>query len=83
MKGFVEHRQPLSDAAMEVLDQAQALDDGSGLIFPSPIRPGHPLSDMTLTKVLRDNGLASGRRSTDFAPPSGIGPPRAQMLTTL
>ena len=69
MKGFVEHCQPLSDSAMAVLGQAQALDDGSGLIFPSPSRPGKPLSDMALTKVLRDNGLAErttvhGFRST-------------------
>ncbi len=69
MKRPVEHRQPLSDAAMDVLDQAQVLDEGSGLIFPSPTRPGNPLSNMTLTKVLRDNGLAEratvhGFRST-------------------
>ena len=58
MKGGVEHRQPLSDAAMAVLEQARALDDGSGLTFPSPTRRGKPLSDMALTKLLRDNGLA-------------------------
>ena len=59
MKGGVEHRQPLSDAALDVLEQARGLDDGSGLIFPSPTRRGKPLSDMALTKVLRDNGLAA------------------------
>ena len=58
MKGGQEHRQPLSDAARHVLEQARGLDDGSGLIFPSPTRRGKPLSDMALTKVLRDNGLA-------------------------
>ncbi len=58
MKGGVEHRQPLSDAAMAVLERARDLNDGSGLVFPSPTRRGKPLSDMTLTKVLRDNGLA-------------------------
>ncbi len=58
MKAGVEHRQPLNDAAMAVLEQARILDDGSGLIFPSPTRRGQPLSDMSLTKVLRDNGLA-------------------------
>ena len=58
MKGGAEHRQPLSDAALEVLDKARALDDGSGLVFPSRSRRGQPLSDMSLTKVLRDNGLA-------------------------
>ena len=49
---------PLSDAALSVLERARALDDGSGLIFPSPLRSGRPLSNMTLTKILRDNGLA-------------------------
>ena len=38
--------------------QSRALDDGSGLVFPSPLRAGRPLSDMTLTKLLRDRGLA-------------------------
>ena len=58
MKGGIEHRQPLSDAALEVLERARELDDGSGLIFPSPSRPGRPLSDMAMTKLLRDVGLA-------------------------
>ena len=58
MKGGREHRVPLSDAALGVLQQARELEDGSELIFPSPLRQGRPLSDMTLTKILRDRGLA-------------------------
>ena len=58
MKGGAGHRVPLSDAALAVLERARALDDGSGLIFPSPLNAGRPLSNMTLTKVLRDQGLA-------------------------
>ena len=58
MKAGVEHRVPLSDAALEALRRAKALDDNSGLVFPSPMKSGSPLSDMTLTKLLRDNGLA-------------------------
>ena len=58
MKISVEHRQPLSDAAMDVLDRARALRDESGLLFPSPARPGKPMSDMTLVKMTRDVGLA-------------------------
>ncbi|MCY3987099.1 MAG: integrase arm-type DNA-binding domain-containing protein [Gammaproteobacteria bacterium] len=58
MKAGVEHRVPLSAPALEVLEHARALNDGSALIFPSPIRRGRELSDMTLTKVLRDTGLA-------------------------
>ena len=69
MKAGLEHRVPLSDAALSVLEQAEILRDRSGLIFPSALRPGKPMSDMTLTKVLRDNGLADrttvhGLRST-------------------
>ena len=58
MKGGAEHRQPLSDAAMVVLDRARMIRDSSDLIFPSPMRRGRPLSDMSLTKLLRDTGLA-------------------------
>ena len=56
MKSGVEHRVPLSHQAMAVLDEAAPLKDDSGLVFPGV--KGKPLADMTLTKVLRDNGLA-------------------------
>ena len=58
MKRGAEHRVPLSDAALVVLERARTLDDGSGLIFPSALKPGRSLSNMTLTKILRDQGLA-------------------------
>ena len=58
MKAGVEHRVPLSSQAVEVLKQARQLDDGTGLCFPSPLKPGRALSDMTLTKTLRSTGLA-------------------------
>ena len=69
MKGGVQHRVPLSGPALAALEQASQLRDDSGLIFPSPVKPGHPMSDMTLTKVLRTTGLAEratvhGFRST-------------------
>lgn len=32
--------------------------EASGLVFPSPSRRNKPLSDMTLTKILRATGLA-------------------------
>ena len=56
MKAGVEHRVPLSQQALAVLQEARSLEDGSGLIFPST--KGAPLSDMTLTKILRSTGLA-------------------------
>ena len=58
MKANAEHRVPLTAEAIEALEQARALDDGSGLIFPSPRSRGKSMSDMTLTKVLRTTGLA-------------------------
>ena len=58
MKAGIEHRVPLSDAALKVLERVRSLRDESDLIFPSPARPRRPMSDMTLTKVLRDTGLA-------------------------
>lgn len=68
-KSGLEHRVPLSDDAMAVLQRALPLRDDSDLIFPSPARRGRPLSDMALTKLLRDTGLAGratvhGFRST-------------------
>ncbi len=69
MKARVAHRVPLSDAALAVLQEAARLRDDSDLLFPSPLKHGAPLSDMTLTKMLRDTGLADratihGMRST-------------------
>ena len=58
MKAGVEHRVPLSGAALAALEHARPLRDDSGLLFPSPTRRGKQLSDMTLTKILRDTGLA-------------------------
>ena len=58
MKAGVEHRVPLSEQALDVLARAYALHEESGLVFPSPLKPGSPMSDMTLTKILRSTGLA-------------------------
>ena len=58
MKGGAEHRVPLSDAAVAVLHEAAPLRGDDELVFPSPRKRGSALSDMTLTKVLRDSGLA-------------------------
>ena len=55
MKADREHEVPLSRRAMEILGAAQALRDGSGLVFPSP--RGKPLSDMTLSKLIKELGI--------------------------
>ena len=69
MKGGREHRVPLSEAAVGVLDGARPEKaDAAALVFPSPSRPGAMLSDMTLTAVLRrmnrNDLTAHGFRST-------------------
>ena len=58
MKAGMEHRVPLSGQALELPGKASALRDEFGLVFPSPLKPGSPMSDMTLTKILRSTGLA-------------------------
>ena len=58
MKTEIEHRVPLSDAALDALESVRPLRSQSDLVFPSPSSPAKTLSDMTLTKVLRDTGLA-------------------------
>ena len=65
MKAGVGHRVPLSRQALELLGRAAALSDGSGLVFPSALKPGSSMSDMTLTKVLRSTGLAERVRGGD------------------
>jgi integrase len=55
MKMGRPHRVPLSRRTLEILREAEALRDGSGLVFPS-LR-GKPLSDMTLSKLVKELGF--------------------------
>lgn len=68
MKGRREHVVPLSPRCMEIVKEARALGRESALLFPSQMS-GEMLSDMTLTKLLRDMDYAKlatvhGFRST-------------------
>lgn len=58
MKMKRPHRVPLSPAALAILGQAKALEDGSGLVFPGT-KLGRPLSDMTLSKLVKELGFAA------------------------
>ena len=58
MKQGVAHRVPLADQAVATLETVMPVRDASELVFPSPMRRARPLSDMSLTKLLRDTGLA-------------------------
>ena len=49
------HRLPLSAPALDVLTAARTLPHSSGLVFPSPT--AHQLSDSTLSKLVRENGI--------------------------
>ena len=57
MKTRTQHVVTLNGPALLILERARRLPAAEGLIFPS--RTGRVLSDMTLTKVLRDAGVAS------------------------
>ena len=50
-----EHKVPLALRALVVLDEARRLSPSEGLIFPSVT--GKPLSDATLSKLLREHGI--------------------------
>ena len=67
MKAGREHVVPLSEPAVRLFERMKAYRRGdSDLVFPGSKR-GKPLSDMTLTKALRDMGrdvTAPGFRST-------------------
>ena len=68
MKAGVEHRVPLNAAATAVLERARMLDDGSGLIFPSPAHRGRAMSDMTLpTRRTHPRSGAAGQRPAPFS----------------
>ena len=57
MKALRKHRVPLSGRAVEVLEAARGYADGSGLIFPSVT--GRPMSDMTISKLVKELGIAA------------------------
>ncbi len=65
MKARVSHRVPLVARAIEILSLMASEAEGSPLVFVS--RRSTPLSDMTLTKILRDASIQSdtpGRTAT-------------------
>ena len=65
MKAAKEHRVPLAERALALIGSASDLD---AIVFPAPADRTRPLSDMTLTAVLRKMGrndiTAHGFRST-------------------
>ena len=75
MKAGKEHRVPLSKRAIEILVEAGTIRGNADLVFPSPT--GRTLSDNTLSKLLRENGIDAvphGFRSSfrDWAGDAGV-----------
>ena len=69
MKRGIRQCQPLSAAALRVLNDARALEDDSDLVFPSQKYPGRPISESAMPGLLSKVGLARsttvhGLRST-------------------
>ena len=58
MKAKRDHRVPLSRSALAILEQAKPLRNESDLVFPSLIRPHHPMTSRTPMKALEQLGLA-------------------------
>lgn len=68
MKAAKEHRVPLTDAVVELFGQRSEGMPDEALIFGSEAKPGKPISDMSMTAVLRRMGRTDitvhGFRST-------------------
>ena len=79
MKANQEHRVPLCARAMQILAEARALEEASGLVFPGR-RASKPLADLTLSKLMRDlniDAVPHGFRSSfrDWAAERANAPP--------
>ena len=66
MKGRREHRVPLSDAALRVLNALPRVDDNS-YIFPG-FRQGRPLSNMALLQLMRGMGYGVNGNRGAYVP---------------
>ena len=57
MKAKREHRVPLCDRALEVLDAERTVGDGNRLVFP--VRSGRSVATLTLPKRLQYHEVAA------------------------
>ena len=62
MKSNREHRVPLCDATLAILDTVRPLRVVGGLVFPSVSHPGRPMALVALSRTLKASGL--GDRAT-------------------
>ena len=76
MKSNREHVVPLSDGALAVLAAtAELREAGSDLVFPG-VRHGRPLSDATLSKLLKEIGVPAVPHGFRAGPGRANGPTR-------
>ena len=68
MKRNKPHTVALSPQAIDTLRKAEALDDGSGWVFPSPMQPGRPLSHAPALKLLHALGIEAVNSDGDRVP---------------
>jgi integrase len=66
MKARREHRVPLSNAAVAVLEALPRID-GNPFVFPGA-RHGRPLSNMALLQLMRGMGYGVGGNRGDYVP---------------
>ena len=73
MKAKREHRVPLSARAVAILQEATEFRpaDGLGLVFPS--MTGRALSDSTLSKLCRENGILAVPHGFHLVKLQGLG----------
>lgn len=79
MKANKEHRVPLTDAMLSILESIKPLQEGSNYLFPSARCPGNPLGENAFSQIVRQVGFAEmttvhGLRSSfrDWAAEMGI-----------
>ena len=75
MKGGVAHRVPLSHAALAILERGRALDDGSGVVFPSGSERSIHCQACHLQSCYGTAGWPTARRSTGSGRRSATGAP--------
>src|SRR5690606_22121852 len=56
MKAKQEHRVPLTKGMLNIVEKAKERSDGAPFVFPGT-KPGRPLSDMTLSKLVKELGF--------------------------
>ncbi|WP_295380413.1 integrase arm-type DNA-binding domain-containing protein [uncultured Pseudacidovorax sp.] len=66
MKMRNEHLIPLSDQAVEVLQQMQPLSGDGALVFPSPFYPSKPLSENTFNSAMARMGYKNSATAHGF-----------------